>query len=124
MKEVELLAAQKQAQEEAERKQAEAEYARLKAERKAQYQKKLEEEKQRKMQWRVDMINKYGEKYGQAIIEGKVMLGMSPKMCEESWGIPIDKFNTTTVLGTTSTWLYNYKTSLHFVNEKLMKIEN
>ena len=122
--EAELLAAQKQAHIEAEKKRIEAERAKLKAEQEAQHQKWLQEEKERKAQWRIEMISKYGEKYGNAIIEGKVMLGMSQQMCQEAWGRPIDKYNTITSNTTKSTWLYNYKTYLHFVDGKLVRIEN
>lgn len=122
--EAELLAAQKQAQAEAERKRIEAERAKLRAEEEARHQKWLKEEAERKAQWQAEMIREYGEKYGNAIIEGKVMLGMSQLMCQEAWGRPIDKWNTITTSSTTSTWLYNYKTYLHFVDDKLVKIEN
>ena len=122
--EAELLAAQKQAQVEAEKKRIEAERAKRRAEQEAALQKWLNEEQERKSQWRTEMISKYGEKYGNAIIEGKVMLGMSQQMCQEAWGRPTDKFNTITSNTTKSTWLYNYKTYLHFVDGKLVKIEN
>ena len=120
----ELLAAQKQAQAEAERKRIEAERAKLRAEEEARHQKWLKEEAERKAQWQAEMIREYGEKYGNAIIEGKVMLGMSQQMCQEAWGRPIDKYNTFTPTTSKSTWLYNYKTFLHFVDGKLVKIEN
>lgn len=122
--EAELENAQKQAQAEAERKRIEAERAKLRAEEKARHQKWLKEEAERKAQWQAEMIRKYGEKYGNAIIEGKVMLGMSQQMCQEAWGRPIDKYNTFTPTTSKSTWLYNYKTFLHFVDGKLVKIEN
>ncbi len=122
--EAELLAAQQQAQAEAEKKRIEAERAKRRAEQEAALQKWLNEEQERKAQWRAEMISKYGEKYGNAIIEGKVMLGMSQQMCQEAWGRPTDKFNTITSNTTKSTWLYNYKTYLHFVDGKLVKIEN
>ncbi len=120
----ELEIAQKQAQAEAERKRIEAERAKLRAEEKARHQKWLREEAERKAQWQAEMIREYGEKYGNAIIEGKVMLGMSQQMCQEAWGRPIDKYNTFTPTTSKSTWLYNYKTFLHFVDGKLVKIEN
>ena len=122
--EAELLAAQKQAQAEAEKKRIEAERAKLRAEEEARHQKWLKEEAERKAQWQAKMIREYGEKYGNAIIEGKVMLGMSQQMCQEAWGRPIDKYNTFTQTTSKSTWLYNYKTFLHFVDGKLVKIEN
>ena len=122
--EAELETSQKQAQAEAERKRIEAERAKLRAEEKAKHQKWLREEAERKAQWQAEMIREYGEKYGNAIIEGKVMLGMSQQMCQEAWGRPIDKYNTFTPTTSKSTWLYNYKTFLHFVDGKLVKIEN
>lgn len=124
LNEAELLAAQKQAQAEAERKRIEAERAKLRAEEEARHQKWLKEEAERKAQWQAEMIREYGEKYGNAIIEGKVMLGMSQQMCQEAWGRPIDKYNTFTPTTSKSRWLYNYKTFLHFVDGKLVKIEN
>ena len=122
--EAELLAAKKRVQIEAEKKRMEAEYAKRKAEQEAAHQKWLKEEQERKAQWRTEMISKYGEKYGNAIIESKVMLGMSQQMCQEAWGKPIEKFNTITTTTSKSTWLYNYKTYLHFVDGKLVEIDN
>lgn len=52
------------------------------------------------------------------------MLGMTQEMCQDAWGYPNDKFDTTTSLGTASIWMYNYNTYLHFENGKVIKIEN
>lgn len=94
------------------------------AKEKARIAKIREEEAEKAKEYKNKIILKYGEVYGNAILKGQVMLGMTKEMCREAWGIPVDSYNTTTVLGTTSVWLYNYKTYLHFVADKLVKIEN
>lgn len=84
----------------------------------------LRKQSAEKAQRESDIIAKYGNIFGRAIIKGNVMLGMTQEMCQDSWGFPSDQFNTITSLGTTSTWMYNYKTYLYFQNGKLIKIEN
>lgn len=73
---------------------------------------------------KITYISKYGQTFGEAVAEGKVMIGMTQEMCMDAWGYPTDRFQTTTSGATTSTWMYNYKTYLYFTNGKLVKIKN
>ena len=84
----------------------------------------LRKQSAEKAQRESDIIAKYGSTFGKAIVKGDIMLGMTQEMCQDAWGYPHDKFNTTTSLGTVSIWMYNYKTYLHFKNGKLIEIEN
>lgn len=68
------------------------------------------------------LIDKYGEEFGTAISENKVMVGMSEEMCRAAWGTPYDRFNKMTWWGNTSVWVYNYKTYLYFRDGKLKEI--
>lgn len=94
------------------------------AEAEAKAKREAEEAKARKQQRRERILEKYGKRFGDLIIQGKVALGMTEEMCLAAWGHPWDKYNETTVLGTSSVWIYNYKTALYFKLGRLVKIEN
>ena len=78
----------------------------------------------RKEQRKQEILKKYGSHWGNLIINGKVAIGMTEEMCKDALGNPFDKYTETTAEGTTSVWIYNYKTALYFVEGKLVKIEN
>jgi len=83
-------------------------------------EKKKKDEKER----RKNILSKYGTYYGNLILENKVQLGMTKKMCELSWGHPID-INRTIVSGLVhEQWVYSYKNYLYFENGKLTAIQN
>ena len=77
-----------------------------------------------KKEHKAKCISKYGQKLGEAVAEGKVMIGMTQEMCMDAWGYPTDRFQTTTNETITNTWMYNYKTYLYFTDGKLVKIKN
>ena len=79
---------------------------------------------QEKQEYRASLVAKYGEEYGNLIADRKIAIGMTEEMCREAWGRPHDKYNTTTTWGTSSVWVYNYKTSLYFYDGVLKQIEN
>ena len=93
-------------------------------ERKEKRKKEEEEYEKEKQRYRAELIALYGETYGNLIADRKVTIGMTEEMCREAWGRPHDKYNTTTTWGTSSVWVYNYKTSLYFYDGVLKQIEN
>lgn len=103
-------------------------YNRLKTEDERERQQKQQEMEKRmaneKQQRRADLIANYGEEFGNMIADNKIVLGMTKDMCYEAWGNPQDKYNTTTSLGNTSVWVYNYKTYLYFYDGVLKQIDN
>lgn len=91
-------------------------------------QRKEEEKKQAEELARQErnkqIMQKYGNKYGSLICEGKVCLNMTKEMCEESWGIPLS-INSTIVSGKTlEQWVYGWQTYLYFDNGILKAIQN
>lgn len=79
-------------------------------------------EKEKK--YREDCISKYGNKYGNYIVDGKVVIGMTEKMCSLSWGRPYNINTTTTNYGQRQQWVYSLKHYLYFENGKLVAIQN
>lgn len=71
-----------------------------------------------------DILSKYGEKYGNMILQHKVAIGMNKEMCREAGWYPRDTYTTTTNRGVSEIWVINYKTRLYFSDGKLYKIEN
>ena len=61
-------------------------------------QERLADEKKQE-QYRANMIQKYGEKYGNLIAKGEICIGMTKDMCRESLGRPEQTNKTTNVLG-------------------------
>ena len=71
-----------------------------------------------------EILSKYGEKYGNKILQHKVCIGMSKEMCRDAGWYPKDTFRTTTSHGVSEVWVINYKTRLYFSNGVLYMIEN
>lgn len=69
------------------------------------------------------MITKYGQKYGNAIAQNKVQLGMNQAMCRESWGEPYEINRSTGSFGVHEQWVYSGG-YLYFENGKLTSIQN
>lgn len=92
-------------------------------------QQRLEEERQRKdeiarQERNKQIMQKYGQKYGSLICEGKVCLNMTKEMCIEAWGRPI-YVNSTIVKGMVAEqWVYGWRTYLYFDNNVLTAIQN
>lgn len=71
-----------------------------------------------------EIIAKYGEKWGNMILQHKVAIGMNKEMCREAGWYPRDTFTTTTSRGVSEVWVINYKTALYFADGVLYMIEN
>ena len=96
--------------EESVRKQAEEEYRR----------KELEE----KLAFEQMIIEKYGTKMGNLVINHQVSIGMSKEMVRDAWGRPMDTYRTTTRFGQSEVWCYNYKTIIYFYDGKVVQIDD
>ncbi len=90
-----------------------------------------EDKKKREKEWaendrkfRQECINEFGAKFGNYIADGKVIIGMTKKMCRLSWGSPRDINTTTTNYGKNEQWVYSLKHYLYFENGKLTAIQN
>ncbi|MDX9697632.1 MAG: hypothetical protein RBT49_17705 [Bacteroidales bacterium] len=73
--------------------------------------------------WKENIINTYGEYYGNLIVEHKVLIGMNQDMCKEAWGEPFDKYTTIISGLKREQWVYSSRTYLYFDNEKLTGIQ-
>ena len=69
-----------------------------------------------------NLSHKYGERYGSLIIDHKVDIGMTQKMCKEAWGSPIRIITGSNELGNFVEWIYNYNRYIFFVNNKVVEI--
>ncbi len=63
--------------------------------------------KKQQDQYKAEILNKYGEKFGNLVIEGKVCLGMSKEMCLEALGYPCKENSSETALGKIDIWTYD-----------------
>lgn len=88
----------------------------------AEQEKKIEAEQIRKQ--KQALIAQYGDNFGNLIFAKKVAIGMNSEMCRKAWGTPLDIQTTTSSSETKAVWTYSYKTQLHFVNDKLVRIDN
>ncbi|PQJ11090.1 hypothetical protein CJD36_014070 [Flavipsychrobacter stenotrophus] len=69
-----------------------------------------------------EILKKYGPVNGKAINNGKVLLGMTPAMCELAWGMPLGTSKSTTAKGTTEKWIYTKFQYLVFTNGRVSAI--
>ena len=69
-------------------------------------------------------INKYGKRYAELIMNGRVALGMTRRMCIDAWGEPESVNRTITEYGTSEQWVYDLGTYLYFEGNKLTGIQN
>ena len=84
---------------------------------------KLEKQsKQEKQSKANNYIKKFGKVYGPLVEQGKVKIGMTKKMCEESWGNNHNSYKTTNSSGEKDVWNYSNSRSLVFANGILEKI--
>lgn len=93
-------------------------------ERNQKEQKEKEEQERKRAQYKANIIAKYGEKYGNLILQHKVAIGMTKEMCRDAWWFPNDTFTTITSRGESEVWVINYKTRLYFLDGVLYMIEN
>lgn len=88
------------------------------------YRKEREaEEEAKKIALKEEYMQKYGEKYGQLIFNKQVVVGMTKKMCRESWGDPIDINRTVFAWGTFEQWVYDIDKYLYFEDGILKTIQ-
>lgn len=81
---------------------------------------KLHLNKQREIETKKQAIKiKYGDFWGQKIIDNVVGVGMTSQMCKASWGTP----SFITHESEFEVWQYNYKTFLYFKDSKLKTIK-
>ncbi len=89
------------------------------AEQKKREQERIDNEKkenERQAIFKSNCINQYGEKYGEPISQGKVLLGMTTEMCKLAWGEALE-VNGTVVNGLRhEQWVYSWKHYLYFDN--------
>lgn len=57
---------------------------------------------------KADLTRQYGTSTANLILQGKIRIGMTKKMCRDSWGTPDDINKTTTAYGTNEQWVYGY----------------
>lgn len=79
-----------------------------------------------------ELIKKYGEKYANDIMAGKVTIGMTKEMCKQAIGSPDDITTSTNSIGTIEVWEYTryhrYYPSLYpivvvtFINNKVSSV--
>lgn len=86
--------------------------AQERANREAEYAKKLKEEQAANKK---AMVAKYGSVNGDKISAGKVWLGMSKEMAEDSWGKPRDVNRSVGSWGVKEQWVYS-DANLYFDN--------
>lgn len=68
-------------------------------------QERLADERKQE-QYRVSMVQKYGEKYGNLIAKGEICIGMTKEMCKETLGRPEQINKVTNALGEAEVWAY------------------
>lgn len=72
---------------------------------------------------KAELTKKFGSANAALILEGKVRIGMTKDMCEESWGHPDDINKTIGSWGTHEQWVYG-NSYLYFEGDKLTAIQN
>lgn len=60
-----------------------------------------------KAKQKADYIKKYGEKFAQSILDGKVCVGMTKEMCQEAMGRPNNTTRNSSSLGIVELWTYS-----------------
>ena len=68
-------------------------------------QERLADERKQE-QYRINMIQKYGENYGNLIAKGEICIGMTKDMCKEALGRPEQTNKVTNTLGVAEVWTY------------------
>lgn len=87
------------------------------AEREARYAFEQENKKR-------EILNKYGDFYGNKILQHKLAIGMTQEMCIESIGYPSNKAKSVNAYGETSVWFYSDYMSLVFIDKKLQQVNS
>lgn len=95
----------------------------LKAEAKAKAAKAATEAAKRERERKANILEKYGEYYGNLILQGKVVIGMYKQQCIDAIGNPKRINRTTTATTIYEQWVYSGR-SLYFENGKLVTIQD
>ena len=90
--------------------------------RKAEEKRLAEQWEREKAERERKIIAKYGEEYGNMVLNHKVAIGMTEEMCREALGYPSHTYESTTRQGNYLVLCY-FSTRLHFTNGKLVRIE-
>ena len=69
------------------------------------------------------LISLYGERKAHLILQGKVEIGFTKKMCREAWGEPKSTNTTTTAGNVHEQWVYSASRYLYFDNGVLTAIQ-
>ena len=78
---------------------------------------------EKKAKRKAELTRKFGASNANLILEGKVRIGMTKAMCEESWGYPDDINTSIGSWGTHEQWVYG-NSYLYFEGNKLTAIQN
>ena len=95
----------------------------LRAKAKAKAAKAAAEASKRERERRTSILATYGEYYGNLILQGKVVIGMTKQQCIEALGTPRRINRTTTAYMIYEQWVYSGK-YLYFENGKLVTIQD
>lgn len=90
---------------------------------KSDYDKMVSINAANKAKRKAELTRKFGASNAALIIEGKVRIGMTKAMCEESWGTPDDINKSVGSWGTHEQWVYG-NSYLYFEDGKLTAIQN
>lgn len=96
----------------------------LKAEAKAKAAAAAKEAERRREEHRKSIIARYGDHLGYAILQGKVLIGMSKSACMEAWGNPQSINRTTNIYGVREQWVYPGNKYLYFEDGILTTIQD
>ncbi len=101
-----------------------AEAEKLEQQQKEEKERRLQQQKAERVKERKKNLKKFGKYYGKLINEGKVIVGMSAKMCRAAWGEPDHINRTVTKYSISEQWVYDSGNYLYFENGKLTAIQN
>ena len=88
----------------------------------AEQAKKDKEERLNALQYKNEMIRRYGNRLGTLIADGQVEFGMNMKMCIDAWGQPSNTISSQNAYGKTESWFYSGTRMLFFSNGILKTI--
>ncbi len=72
----------------------------------------------------IGYMQEFGGEFWKSILEEKIQIGMTKKMCELSWGKPIEINKSTSRHGSDEQWVYGSGNYLYFNGDKLVFIQN
>lgn len=95
----------------------------LRAEAKAKAAKAAAEAAKRENERKTNILVRYGEYYGNLILQGKIVIGMTKQQCIDAIGNPTRINRTTTAVTIYEQWVYSGR-YLYFENGKLVTIQD